>query len=71
MLGICIGLSIIGAIEVIYFATIKLTQNIFCSNEMYNVHSLNKDLCSSIKLEQHLLGQQWAMPKRQRRSQFV
>lgn len=66
MLGICVGLSIIGAIEVIYFATIKLAQNIFCFNEFYNVNSLKKDLCSK-NIETHLLEQQWAKPKRQLR----
>lgn len=70
MLGLCIGLSIIGAIEVIYFATIKLAQNLFCSKEVYNVHSLKKDLYSSKNLEKHLLQQQWAMPKRQLRPQY-
>lgn len=70
MLGVCVGLSIIGAIEVIYFATIKLAQNMFCSNEFYDVNTLNKDLCSSKNLEQHLLEQQWAIPKRQLRPQY-
>lgn len=70
MLGLCIGLSIIGAIEVIYFATIKLVQNIFCSNELYNVNALNEDLFSSKNLEKHILEQQWALPKRQIRPQY-
>lgn len=36
MLGLCIGLSISGAIEMVYFATIKLVQNIFCARSKWN-----------------------------------